>query len=160
MKLIINDDINIYLNKPYLKNMDLNNPKTIKNIIKKISKKYDIDIYGYIEVKIYIDSNYGVIINIKKEEFEYFDYLSDEIEMNIEIINDSFLYKIEEIYDKNQIKNRKLYKYKDNFYINIDKIDNINLGKIIETSEIIYGEKAKKIIERNNIIEVITWKNQ
>ena len=156
MKLIINDDINIYLNKPYLKNMDLNNPKTIKNIIKKISKKYDIDIYGYIEVKIYIDSNYGVIINIKKEEFEYFDYLSDEIEMNIEIINDSFLYKIEEIYDKNQIKNRKLYKYKDNFYINIDKIDNINLGKIIETSEIIYGEKAKKIIERNNIIEVIT----
>ena len=39
-------------------------------------------------------------------------------------------------------------------YINIDKADSINLGKIIETSEIIYGEKAKKIIEKNNIIEV------
>ena len=111
--------------------------------------------YGYIEVKIYIDNNYGVIINIKKEELEYFDYFNDEIEMNIEIINDSFLYKINEIYDKEQIKNKKIYKQKDNLYINIDKIDNIDLGKIIETSEIIYGEKAKKIIEKNDIIEVI-----
>ena len=57
-------------------------------------------------------------------------------------------------------KNKTTYKYKDNLYINIDKISNINLGKILETSEIIYGEKAKKIIEKNNIIEVIPWKKQ
>ena len=160
MKLIIDDDIDIYLSKPYLKNIDLNDIKVIKKIIKKINKKYDIDLYGFIEAKIYIDKNYGVIINIKKEELEYFDYFNDEIEMNIEIINDSFLYKINEIYDKEQIKNKKIYKQKDNLYINIDKIDNIDLGKIIETSEIIYGEKAKKIIEKNDIIEVIPWKKQ
>lgn len=159
MKLIIDDDIDIYLNKSYLKNIDLNDTKTIKNIIKKINKKYDIDLCGYMEIKIYIDNNYGVIINIKKEELEYFDYFNDEIEMNIEIINDSFLYKIE-IYDKDLINNNKIYKYKDNLYINIDKADSINLGKIIETSEIIYGEKAKKIIEKNNIIEVRIWRNQ
>ena len=153
MKLIIDDDIDIYLSKPYLKNIDLNDIKVIKNIIKKINKKYDIDLYGFIEVKIYIDKNYGVIINIKKEELEYFDYFNDEIEMNIEIINDSFLYKINNIYINSKIKT---YKYKDSLYISIDKIDNINLGKIIETSEIIYGDKAKKIIEKNNIIEVIT----
>ena len=157
MKLIIDDDIDIYLSKPYLKNIDLNDIKVIKNIIKKINKKYDIDLYGFIEVKIYIDKNYGVIINIKKEELEYFDYFNDEIEMNIEIINDSFLYKINNIYINSKIKT---YKYKDSLYISIDKIDNINLGKIIETSEIIYGDKAKKIIEKNNIIEVITWKRQ
>ena len=75
--------------------------------------------------------------------------------MNIEIINDSFLYKIDEIYDKKQLKNKTTYKYKDNLYINIDKINNINLGKILETSEIIYGEKAKRIIEKNNKVEVI-----
>ena len=157
MKLIIDDDIDIYLSKPYLKNIDLNDIKVIKKIIKKINKKYDIDLYGFIEVKIYIDKNYGVIINIKKEELEYFDYFNDEIEMNIEIINDSFLYKINNIYINSKIKT---YKYKDSLYISIDKIDNINLGKIIETSEIIYGDKAKKIIEKNNIIEVITWKRQ
>ena len=160
MKLIIGNDIDIYLNKQYLKNIDINDTNTLKKIIKKINKKYNIDLYGYIEVKIYIDNNYGVIINIKKEELEYFDYFNDEIEMNIEIINDSFLYKINEIYDKEQIKNKKIYKQKDNLYINIDKIDNIDLGKIIETSEIIYGEKAKKIIEKNDIIEVIPWKKQ
>lgn len=160
MKLIIDDDIDIYLNKSYLKNIDLNDTKTIKNIIKSINKKYNIDLYGYVEVKIYIDNNYGVIINIKKEELEYFDYFNEELEMNIEIINDSFLYKIDEIYDKEQLKNKTTYKYKDNLYINIDKINNINLGKILETSEIIYGEKAKKIIEKNNIIEVIPWKKQ
>lgn len=160
MKLIIDDDIEIYLNRQYLKKIDLNDTKTIKNIIKKLNKKYNIDLYGYIEVKIYIDKNYGVIINIKKDEPEYFDYFNEEIEMNIEIINDSFLYKINNIYDKKQIKTNKIYKYKDSLYISIDKIDNINLGKIIEISEIIYGKKAKKIIEKNNVIEVITWKKQ
>ena len=159
MKLIIDDGINIYLNKQYLKSVDLNDTKTIKNIIKKINKKYNIDIYGYIEAKIYIDKNYGVIINLKKEELEYFDYFNDEIEMNIEIINDSFLYKIED-YNKDIIKDKKIYKYKDNLYINIEKIDNINLGKIIEISEIIYGKQAQTIIEKNNIVEVIPWKNQ
>lgn len=154
MKLIIDDGINIYLNKQYLKNVDLNDTKTIKNIIKKINTKYNIDIYGYIETKIYIDKNYGIIINLKKEELDYFDYFNDEIEMNIEIINDSFLYKIED-YNKDLVKDKTIYKYKDNLYINIDKIDNINLGKIIEISEIIYGEKAQNIIEKNNIIEVI-----
>ena len=154
MKLIIDDGINIYLNKQYLKNVDLNDTKTIKNIIKKINTKYNIDIYGYIETKIYIDKNYGIIINLKKEELDYFDYFNDEIEMNIEIINDSFLYKIED-YNKDLIKDKTIYKYKDNLYINIDKIDNINLGKIIEISEITYGEKAQNIIEKNNIIEVI-----
>ena len=159
MKLIIDDGINIYLNKQYLKNVDFNDTKTIKNIIKKINTKYNIDIYGYIETKIYIDKNYGIIINLKKEELDYFDYFNDEIEMNIEIINDSFLYKIED-YNKDLIKDKTIYKYKDNLYINIDKIDNINLGKIIEISEITYGEKAQNIIEKNNIIEVIPWKNQ
>ncbi|MBR3230273.1 MAG: hypothetical protein IKF91_05570 [Bacilli bacterium] len=154
MKLIIDDGINIYLNKQYLKSVDLNDTKTIKKIIKKINKKYDIDLYGYIEAKIYIDKNYGIIINLKKEELDYFDYFNNEIEMNIEIINDSFLYKIED-YNKDLIKNKTIYKYKENLYINIDKIDNINLGKILETSEIIYGEKAKTIIEKNNIVEVI-----
>lgn len=154
MKLIIDDGINIYLNKQYLKNVDFNDTKTIKNIIKKINTKYNIDIYGYIETKIYIDKNYGIIINLKKEELDYFDYFNDEIEMNIEIINDSFLYKIED-YNKDLIKDKTIYKYKDNLYINIDKIDNINLGKIIEISEITYGEKAQNIIEKNNIIEVI-----
>ena len=148
MKLIIDDDIDIYLNKLYLKNIDFNNTNTIKSIIKKLIKKYEIDLYGYIEVKIYVDSNYGVIINIKKEDTDYFDYFNDEIEMNIEIINDSFLYKINDIFEINQIKAKKIYKYMDNIYIYFDKIDNINLGKIIENSEIIYGDKAKKIIEK------------
>ena len=37
MKLIIDDGINIYLNKQYLKSVDLNDINTIKNIIKKIN---------------------------------------------------------------------------------------------------------------------------
>lgn len=154
MKLIIDNGINIYLNKQYLKSIDLNDTKAIKNIIKKINKKYDIDLYGYVEAKIYIDKNYGVIINLKREELDYFDYFNDEIEMNIEIINDSFLYKIED-YKEELIKDKTLYKYKDNLYINIDKIDDISLGKILETSEIIYGKKAQTIIEKNNKVEVI-----
>lgn len=152
MKLTIGDEINIYLNKLYLNKNNINYKTSIKQIIKKINNDYKIDLYGYIEGKIYIDKNYGIIITLKKNELEYFDYFKDEIEINIEINEDTFLYKINDLREAN--KNCKIYKYKDELYLYINEINDINLGKIIENSEIIYGEKAKKIISQNNIISL------
>ena len=154
MKMVMDDGINIYLSKPYIKKIDINDRETIKKIINKIRKKYDIDIYGYVDVKIFIDENYGIIIKIKKDTLEYFDYFKDDIEMDIEIIKDTFLYKIDDASVIKQTENTEIYKQYENIYIKVKNNDDINIGKIIENSEIIYGKTAKKIIENNNKISL------
>ena len=153
MKLNIGENIIIYLSKPYIKSLDLKDRKTIEKLIKKINYKYNIDLYGFIDVKIYTDINYGVIITINKEELEYIDYFNNDIEMNIEVIEDSFLYKIDDIFKVRNLENYKVYKYKENIYLEANKISSIDLGILLENAEIIYGEDVKKIINKSKIIK-------
>lgn len=163
MKLVKGEDITIFLSNPYIKNLDLDNREMVEKFIYKINKKYNMELYGYYDVNIYLDKNYGIIINIKKEELEYIDYFNTNIEMNIEIMKDSFLYKIEDIYRIKDILNKFIIrKHKDNIYLEKKNISNIDLGIILENAEIIYGKEASIIVNKSEIInpEVITWKNQ
>ena len=158
MKLIVGDDIIIYLSKAYIKNININDKDDLIKLIKKINNKYNIELSGYLNINVYIDKNYGIIMNIKKEELEYLDYFND-IQMNIEVTDDSFLYKIDDILCiKKLLNDIVLYKYKDHFYLKIIKISDINLGKILEYCQLIYGKKARNIINKGIIIkpEVIT----
>ena len=151
MKLIVDDSIKIYLNKLYLKKIDINDKFAIKKIINSFVRKYDIDISGFIDVKIHVDKNYGIIIEINKE-LDYFDYFKDELEMNIEIIDDVFLYETDYLEFKNC---GNFYKFNDMFYLCVNKINDFKLGKLIENSKIIYGDRAKKIKNESNRVEVI-----
>lgn len=163
MKLIKDDNITIFLSNSYIKNIDIENRESIEKLIHQINKKYNIELYGYYYVQIYIDKNYGIIINIKKEELEYMDYFNNALEMNIEIIEDSFLYKVEDIFSiKDMLNKLTIRKYDDNFYIEVKRTSDIDLGIILENAEIIYGQLAQNIKRRSKIIksEVILWKDQ
>ena len=75
---------------------------------------------------------------------------------NIEIIEDSFLYEIEDIFnfDDNLLTKFIIYQKGYNFYLEIkDKISSIKLGNILENSKIIYGKQAKKIKKESKIIK-------
>ncbi len=159
MKLKIDDDIVIYLNKYYIKNKDIENKEEIKNIIKNISDKYNLDLKGFLEIKIYQDKNYGIIINIKREDLEYFDCFELDIETDIKIIEKSFLYKIDDYAILDNLKDYKMMTYKNNLYIELKDETDISLGKIIENTKIIYGNKIDEILKRGKIVksEVITW---
>ncbi len=162
MKLTKGENITIYLNKQYIKNIDLKDREKAEKLIYKINQKYNIELYGYYETKIYIDKNYGIIIDIKKEELEYMDYFNESLEMNIEIIEDSFLYKIEDIFSIKKTDKFILRKYEDNIYLEAESISDIEIGIILENAQIIYGKEANTIKNRSKIIkpEVIVWKNQ
>ena len=160
MKLIIDENIVIFLDKLYLNNIDLKDynliEKKLIKLINKIQNKYLIDLNGYYNVYIYKDENYGIIIYMQKEELEYIDYFNEQLEFNIEVIEDSFLYKIDDILrlEKPLLNKFIIYKNKDNLYLKSkEKISNIELGIILENSEIIYGAQADKIKKKSQIIK-------
>ena len=160
MKLIIDENIVIFLDKLYLNNIDLKDynliEKKLIKLINKIQTKYLIDLNGYYNVYIYKDENYGIIIYMQKEELEYIDYFNEQLEFNIEVIEDSFLYKIDDILrlEKPLLNKFIIYKNKDNLYLKPkEKISNIELGIILENSEIIYGAQADKIKKKSQIIK-------
>ncbi len=160
MKLIIDENIVIFLDKLYLNNIDLKDynliEKKLIKLINKIQNKYLIDLNGYYNVYIYKDENYGIIIYMQKEELEYIDYFNEQLEFNIEVIEDSFLYKIDDILrlEKPLLNKFIIYKNKDNLYLKPkEKISNIELGIILENSEIIYGAQADKIKKKSQIIK-------
>ncbi len=161
MKLIIDDNIVIFLDKAYLQNFDLTNQNLIEKklikLINKIQNKYTVDLNGYYNVYIHKDTNYGLIVDMQKEDLEYIDYFNNQLELNIEVVEDSFLYKIEDIFTINKHLLNKFIIYKNGYMFYLkpkENLSNIELGIILENAEIIYGKEAKTIKNKSQIIKV------
>lgn len=153
LKLVIDNAIKVYINKRYLKNIDIKNREDINSLIKKISDKYDIDLKGYLKIVIHSDKNYGIIIEITKEDIDYFDCFTIEIESDIEIVEESFLYEIEGFFDTEDLTGYQIYNYKGEIYIEPNTYKESQIDRIIEKVKIIYGTKARKIKEKAQIIK-------
>lgn len=138
MKIIINDKIIIYLNNEYLKykNYDISKiEEYFKSIFQTLKYCYNLEIYGYYEIDVYIDKNYGIVIEMEKDDIDFECY--DQIDMRVTFHNQKFLYQIEDIE-----YNKKIYKYKNKYYV---KKYNIEYSiPIYKTDEIF---KYAKIIE-------------
>ena len=161
MRLIIDENIVIFLDKIYLKKLNLTDQnlleKKLIKLINKIQNKFTLDLNGYYNVYIYKDKNYGLIIDMQKEDIEYLDYFNNQIELNIEVIEESFLYKVEDVFNitKSILDKFIIYKNGDTIYLKAkEKINNIELGIILENGEIIYGKEANTIKKNSQIIKV------
>lgn len=143
MKSIIDDDkIIVFLNNK--KNIDEKEiEEYFKTLILKLEDKFDVTDYN--EVSVYQDSNYGMILEFKYDDMEYLFDTSD-IKINL-FKKNYFLYEIDYNYiDKKILRYCTIYKNKDKLYLKFKRnIDEINFSKILEYSDIIYGEKAIKI---------------
>ena len=99
---------------------------------------------GFYFVNVYIDSIYGVILEIEEEKLEYIEYYDDAVDMKISLHREEFLYKIKDISKVENINNIDIYSYNNEWYIKIKK--NKCLYQILEFTEIIYKD-TKKIIK-------------
>ena len=154
------EDITIYLNKYYTKQtnfLDLDTLEEYMNdLFLNLKNCYNLKISGYYNIEVYIDNNYGVIITMKHEDLEYYDYLIDQIDTQITIHNNAnFLYKIADFFGiKNCLVNidYSIYKYNNELYIKInDEIDSISFGNLLEYSnEICYDIEG--IMKKNNLL--------
>lgn len=161
MKLVVDNNITIYLGKFHFKAININDTNNIEKQVKKIlntlKKTYNLELNGYYETVLYLDENYGLIIKMQKDDLDYLDYFVTALEINIKVKKTSFLYKVEDILNlnKNILKKFIIYKYKKNIYLSAkEKLTTADMGIILENSKVIFDEEIKKIKSKSQIIEM------
>lgn len=134
-----NDKLIIYINKKI-------NLEDISSILLK-SKVLGVDIKNFDNIVIYEDDILGTILELTLENDNYFT----TFDMNVSVSKDkSFLLKLEENIDFDIMCD--IYKYKNNFYVQVKDNNFIKVGRILEYSKIIYGSIVKKIKRDKNKI--------
>lgn len=158
MKLekLSDDNLIVFLNRFYADkyqfSIENNLEDCFRNFFKILNNNYNIEINGYYDIKVYQDKIYGFILNIKREDVDFYSYYDDHIDMKISILKaNKFVFKI----DDYSLVNKDILKYcyllKDNknlFFIPKKTINQYYLGFIIENCKIIYGIEAKEILNR------------
>lgn len=155
MHIDIIDDLNIIiiLQNSKIKGIDFTDKNDLqeyfKDLFVNLKNNYNININGYYYINVFKDKYYGIILEMNKEEIDYIEYLDGQVDMNIVIDNnDIFLYEMNDYFnlDNSIINNLNIYKYNNKIYVElINKISNINMAKLLEFSNIIYGNKCNKI---------------
>ena len=139
MKIICADknEYKVYINKYYYNYNENNINKLIMKIIVFLKKYYNIEIYSIFNVKCYINDNYGIILEIKREYDPFILYTKDT-KIILDVINAKMLYSINDYFIKDMF-NIKAYIYNNKYYI--DAIDNISVFDYID--DIIYKDVDK-----------------
>lgn len=161
MKIVMRDDkIVVFLNKKEIVNLDFNDELKLEEYFKmlfiKLKKNYEIELNGYYNIDVYQDKQFGAILEIENEELEYYNYFN-QIDMKINILkNSSFLYEIEYGFLDNEILSQTIcYKNSDKIYLKIEKdINDITFAKILEYSEIIYGDVIQDILKYGKKVKI------
>ena len=152
MKLISKDNkIIVFLYKRInFKQINLEN--YFKKLFIKFKEDYHIELNGYYSINIYIDKFYGSVIEIENEDLDYYNYFN-QIDMEVKLNDNVFLYEMDyEYLNKSIINNSNIYKLKDKLYIQVK--DNNILNKILEYSNIIYGEKIKYMLRNSKKVKL------
>lgn len=157
MKIKIIDENNfiVFLNKYSYKDIDFTSKRDLgirlKDLFQKLNNYYDVKVYGYYNVSIFIDDNYGAILEMEKEDIDYMDYQDDQIDMRIIVINNTFLYLLDDILNNNI--DGTIYKYREKFYLKLNHdINSIEMGRLLENSSIIYN-KTNDIIKYGTMLK-------
>ena len=157
IEILDDDEFVVFVNNERINNVNFDVYNDIENYFKKLfwklKKYYKLEIYGYYYIKIYKDKFYGIILEIKREDIDYIDMFDNQVEMNIEVITDNFVYNVDDYFFLDKNDNIDIYVYNKKFYINIKKkiAKKINL-KILEFSRIIYGNDAAEILKNGKKI--------
>ena len=162
MKIEIHDELHfvIYLNQYHMKEVNLHNKDTLekyfKSLFSLLSKNYDIDVMGYYNITVYLDKYYGAVIELNKEDIDYLEYFGSQVDMRISIEKDSkFLYHVKDCadIDKSILKKGTIYRYQHEVYLKLTHpISHIEMGNLLEFSDIIYDDRASSIIKYGKVI--------
>ena len=162
MKLekLSDDNLIVFLNSfcvdKYKFSIKDNLEDSFRNFLKRLNKYYNIETNGYYDIKIYQDNIYGFILDIKKEDIDFYGYYDDHIDMKISILKDNkFVFEIDDysLVDKDVLKDCHLLKQnKSLYFVPKQTINQYHLGYIVENCKIIYGTDANEILNRGEYI--------
>lgn len=160
------DNVELYLNKHYDEVINFEDKDDLeiyfRELFLKLKRYYNVNLIGFYNITIYNDKNYGNIIKIDNDNFDYCDYFGNQIDMKISIEKDStFVYKITDIlnFNENLLYKLKTYKFKNNLYVAIDtNLNEKETAFLIENSDIVYGDEVSDIINKGILINNILSK--
>ena len=141
------DDVttNIFIKKELMNQVNFENldelEKYLKDLFKMLDDKYNITIEGFYDIVIYIDNNYGVALSLKREDFEYYNYLKKQVDMNIITKKTKFVYEIDDI-NFNFLNKYETIKFNDKLYLIIKK-------KLTNREMLILSENSKVNLREN-----------
>lgn len=160
MKIINNGRvIKLYLNElkiDFSDNIELEN--YFRKLFLKLKRMFNMSFTGLYDIDIYLDQNYGSVIELKKEELEYIDYYDNEIDMRIAVHDVTFLYEIHDIFEIDSKIVKTIYYYKDKFYLELNDLTNkLDQTKLMEMGNLTYQAEdilryGKKIIQVDKIM--------
>ena len=139
MKIVTNgENLVLYINKSII-NFDIHVKEQVEKFIKTIViklRKRGFDISGFYSVKVYQNNNYGLVIDMKKEDD--LDFFPDLIDLKLVINYDSDMYiKVDDYFFVCCFDS--IY-FKDNYwYININDLDDKDIIKLLEFGELVYN---------------------
>ena len=148
--IISSDELVIYLFNnvnDYNFKDEIHIEECLRKLFKKMNEYYNIKLKGFYNVNVYLDLYYGIVLELRKEKIEYYDFLDNQIDMKIIINKNKFLYLVDD-YNFN-LKNFDVYRLLNNIYLlPKKKLSNYEFANLIENSIIVY--KSEDII-RNGI---------
>jgi len=136
----------VYLNKKYY----LFNKETIEkcviDILQKLKRRYNLELYSIFNVLCYINNNYGIILEIERE-YDPFALYMKKTDLKIKLKKDSkFLYSINDYFTRNMLKKSRIYLYNFKYYLDVeDELTNV----IEHVDKIMYGDIVYSIINNN-----------
>ena len=131
----------IYINK---KNIDIsfddksNIEEYLKKLFKKLKDYYYIKFEGFYNVNIYIDKYYGIVLDIIKEDIDYYTYFN-QVDMKISKIDVDFIYKIDDIplYILSKVK---IFSKGNDLYLKIEEeLNDKEMMYLMENSFLVYN---------------------
>lgn len=155
------DGYTIYVRLSKKENINFTDQEELENYFRQLfinlKDYYNIELSGFYNIHVYYNQYYGVIIDMSREEIEYFDYFDDKLDMKISISKENlFLYKLDflDFYCNHLLTKSPIYEYLGDLYINLcENLSNIDMGRLLESSTILYGEKALAVVSFGNIIK-------
>lgn len=139
MKVVTDyDSLVLYINKNMI-DFDIHVKEQIEKFIKAIVirlRKRGFDISGFYGVKVYQNDNYGMVIDMKKEE--ELDFFPDLIDLKLVIYYDSDMYiKVDDYFLVCCFDSSF---FKDNYwYVNINDLEDKDIIKLLEFGELVYN---------------------
>lgn len=150
IEFISNDSFSIFINKNYFKNVDYSDKECIievvKNLILKIKSK--LNMCGFYKVKVYVNKNVGLFLDvIKIENIEF----SNNVDLRVIVgLDEDIFYELDDIlFLSRDIPIRKL---NDKFYVNVNDIDNIY--DILELGRYVYGDELRDVLNKSRMLQI------
>lgn len=141
-------------------NIDFKNKHEVeiyfRSLFLKLKNNYNIELSGFYNIEVYYDAKYGAIMELEKEEFDYYPAFEESLDMRITTeVDTSFLYELDDVLDIPFSKDLKIYQYKDKYYAELkQKLKGPKMGRLIEFSKPIYGDVTKNIVKYGKKIEI------